>query len=737
MADQKVNIIVTAKDRASSVLSGVAKGVGGLASGVAAAGPYLASLATGLGAATVGLIKIGSDAEEMKAKFDTVFGGLSASVTAQLDAFGDAVGRSTIELQGMASSFQDTFVPMGFARDEAANLSVQMVKLATDLSSFNNISMDEALRRLQGTLIGSHENALAFGVVITENTLKAELAAQGWDKLSGAQLEAAKVQARVNLLMQGTTDAQGDAARTSESFANQMRALSAELSDAGAAMGSALLPVVTPLLQQFGEFASNVLPVLIEKFEQFAPALQDRLGPAILIIQDALTRMAEAVGINTEGMTAAGSAIAVFEGALSAIITAVEAVAIGFNLAASAVEIYVGYIQSLLGPLVKAVGLIAEATGATNDFDKVLSDISKSADDYVSALGKLPPVQSKAADAADDHDEALRQLAESSRLAGQATRELNQDLEANQRAIDAAAERYQGLANAYKTNPQLVEEKRNLEDIRISSVEAAEQRKRDEEEKQEAAEKAAQGIARAFDDAASQMESAISGAVNNTLQSLASVSPEIAAMMEGPSDEDQLARRLAAIAEGGAAAFQGFTAEDVAAQVEGNPIFDGLLLAMQNGDSSALAAEASQLMGENLANVLAQSTVDSMRASFEQQNLAEQVQALVAEQLGEAPVAANVSVVAQAAGDTDEATKAVEGSIGNLEAKAAESGTKISKSFGEIRTVLGGVIQDYERWAFIMGAIQGHMESVNQLHKSLPPGQAGVSPDPQGGQVGL
>ena len=29
--------------------------------------------------------------------------------------------------------------------------------------------MDEALRRLQGTLIGSHENALAFGVVINEN----------------------------------------------------------------------------------------------------------------------------------------------------------------------------------------------------------------------------------------------------------------------------------------------------------------------------------------------------------------------------------------------------------------------------------------------------------------------------------------------------------------------------------------------------------------------------------------
>ena len=135
--------------------------------------------------------------------------------------------------------------------------------------------MDEAMRRLQGTLIGSHENALAFGVVINENTLKAELAAQGWDKLTGAELEAAKVQARINLLMKGTTDAQGDAARTSGGWANQMRKVTSSISEAATEMGLKLLPVFEPVIQKISDLASQYLPILIDAFSNYViPVVQ-------------------------------------------------------------------------------------------------------------------------------------------------------------------------------------------------------------------------------------------------------------------------------------------------------------------------------------------------------------------------------------------------------------------------------------------------------------------------------
>ncbi|MCP5016118.1 MAG: hypothetical protein GY938_12735 [Ketobacter sp.] len=145
----------------------------------------------------------------------------------------------------MASTLGDVLKPLGFAEEDAAHFSVQLTELATDLSSFNNIPMDEALQRLQGTLIGSHENALAFGVVINENVLKQKLLANGTADLTGKQLEQAKVQARIQLLMEGTTDAQGDAIRTSEGYANQQKALGAAFEDLQVVIGQALLPAAT------------------------------------------------------------------------------------------------------------------------------------------------------------------------------------------------------------------------------------------------------------------------------------------------------------------------------------------------------------------------------------------------------------------------------------------------------------------------------------------------------------
>lgn len=248
---------------ANTGFTGLKKAVGvGLVAGIGAATAGIAALGAGL----VGAVRAGSDVEEMMGKFSIVFANTGGRVTDQLDEFGRAVGRNKYELREMAATFGDTLKPMGFTEDAAAGLAVDLSKLAVDLGSFNNMDTDEALRRLQGTLIGSHENALAFGVVINENTLKAEMAAQGWDKLTGAELEQAKVQARINLLMKGTTDAQGDAARTAGGWANQQRRLQSVLQETQAEIGTKLLPVLTPLLTKLGDLATQYAPQAIDAF---------------------------------------------------------------------------------------------------------------------------------------------------------------------------------------------------------------------------------------------------------------------------------------------------------------------------------------------------------------------------------------------------------------------------------------------------------------------------------------
>ena len=181
--------------------------------------------------ATLSLVQFSGNIDELRSKSAAVFKEFTSDVRAELSAFGDAVGRSTHELESMASSVQDTFVPLGFARGEAAKLSTNLTKLAVDVASFNNANDVETMEAFKSALVGNHEAVRRFGIVITETELKAELLRMGITKNSKDVDAATKVQARLNLIMAGTTDAQGDAARTADSFANTQRALKGEMSD--------------------------------------------------------------------------------------------------------------------------------------------------------------------------------------------------------------------------------------------------------------------------------------------------------------------------------------------------------------------------------------------------------------------------------------------------------------------------------------------------------------------------
>lgn len=216
--------------------------------GTAVKGLIAFTVAREVGRAGLALINLASDAEEMQSKSKVVFGAFRDQVVADLTAFGDAVGRSSYELEGMASSIQDTFVPMGFSRGEAAKLSTELTKLAVDVASFNNASDSETMEAFQSALVGNHETVRRFGVVITEATLKQELLRMGIKKSADEISNSEKVQARLNLLMSGTSDAHGDAEKTAGSYANQVKALMAALSELGTEIGTIFIPIATTLV---------------------------------------------------------------------------------------------------------------------------------------------------------------------------------------------------------------------------------------------------------------------------------------------------------------------------------------------------------------------------------------------------------------------------------------------------------------------------------------------------------
>jgi hypothetical protein len=83
--------------------------------------------------------RLAADAEETRSKFNTVFKDQAASVSAWADDYADAVGRSSTDTLAFLATIQDTLVPLGFARGAAGDLSKQVVELAGDLASFNNL----------------------------------------------------------------------------------------------------------------------------------------------------------------------------------------------------------------------------------------------------------------------------------------------------------------------------------------------------------------------------------------------------------------------------------------------------------------------------------------------------------------------------------------------------------------------------------------------------------------------
>lgn len=219
--------------------------------GIANAGKKFSLFVTGpIAAFSVGALKLASDAEEIRSKFNVVFGEFAEESAAWAEDFAQSVGRATTDVVGWMASLQDTFVPLGFAREAAADMSKELAKLTVDVASFNNVAEKDVIRDFQSALVGNTETVRKYGIIITQASLDQELLNMGIEGGVKAASEAEKVQARMNIIMAGTADAQGDAIRTADSFANRMRALKSRSQELLESFGALLIPTISKLVEK-------------------------------------------------------------------------------------------------------------------------------------------------------------------------------------------------------------------------------------------------------------------------------------------------------------------------------------------------------------------------------------------------------------------------------------------------------------------------------------------------------
>lgn len=230
------------------------------------------------------MVKTASDYEENLNKLDVAFGDSSGKVREFADNAMDMYGLSKVAASGSASAFGALAKGVGVAEDEAADMSIQLTGLSSDLSSYFNTSNDVAAKALEGIFTGESEALKKFGVVMTESNLKQFAEEHGlvYDKLT--QVE--KTMLRYNFVLEKTKDAQGDYARTSDGTANSTKTFQAALQDLATTFGTELLPIITPLIQGLTDIIKSIsaLPEPVKKIIVIGGLILAAIGPILTAV---------------------------------------------------------------------------------------------------------------------------------------------------------------------------------------------------------------------------------------------------------------------------------------------------------------------------------------------------------------------------------------------------------------------------------------------------------------------
>ena len=137
---------------------------------------------------------------------------------------------------------------LGLSSEKALTLSENFTKLAYDLASFYNITIDAAVTKLQAGLVGETEPLRRIGIIITENNLAETARNLGIKKSIRNMTEQEKIQLRYVTALQQTKNAQGDLARTLEQPENLLRILREQFHVLMRELGNVALSIIEEVI---------------------------------------------------------------------------------------------------------------------------------------------------------------------------------------------------------------------------------------------------------------------------------------------------------------------------------------------------------------------------------------------------------------------------------------------------------------------------------------------------------
>lgn len=222
-------------------------------------------------------IELGSDLSEVQNVVDVTFGSLNSTIDSFARNAITQFGLSELSAKRYASTMGAMLKSMGLTTEQAAAMSMEITGLAGDMASFYNLTGDDAFAKLRAGISGETEPLKQLGINLSVANLEQYALAQGITKTYNAMTEQEKALLRYNYLLSVTADAQGDFARTSNSWANQTKILAEQFNSLKATIGQGLINVLTPVLKVINTILAG-LQAVANAFRQFTALLFGSAG---------------------------------------------------------------------------------------------------------------------------------------------------------------------------------------------------------------------------------------------------------------------------------------------------------------------------------------------------------------------------------------------------------------------------------------------------------------------------
>lgn len=240
-------------------------------------------------------VDLASQLTEVQNVVDTTFGDMASKVDDFTKTSIQDFGMSELTVKQIASRFQALGTSIGISSEQVANgtavtnkalmsqnntlykttdsmadMSLNLTRLAGDMASFYDVDQADVAKSLQSIFSGTIAPLRRYGLDLTQATLSEWAMKNGLDANIKSMTQAEKVLLRYNYVMANTQAAQGDFAKTANTWANSVRVLKQEFQAWGSIIGSVIINALKPFVQALSKVMLKVI--------SFTRTVADALG---------------------------------------------------------------------------------------------------------------------------------------------------------------------------------------------------------------------------------------------------------------------------------------------------------------------------------------------------------------------------------------------------------------------------------------------------------------------------